>query len=193
MGNIGKLFIISAPSGAGKTSVATSVISKLKDIIPIEKVITYTTRNPRPGEVNGVDYHFIPTQDFLQKQADGFFIETTNYANNFYGSPSSIITDLKKGKSFLVVTDMAGAKNFKNNIMPGAVTIWLTVSEPQELRRRLEKRGDAEALIKKRLELALEEMAQEAEEKNFDYHVKNDVFEQTVDHVVKIIKQNLGI
>jgi guanylate kinase len=191
MENNGKLFIITAPSGAGKTSVTKAVILKLKNILPIEKVITYTTRQPRPGEVSGVDYHFISTQDFFKKQAEGFFLETTNYANNFYGSPSSIIKDLKNGKSFIVVTDMAGAKNFKNNIMPGAVSIWITVSDPKELCSRLEKRGDPKALIEKRLKLALEEMAQEAAQQNFDYHVKNDDFDRAVNEVIRIIKQNL--
>lgn len=193
MNKNGKLFIISAPSGAGKTSVTMKVIEKLKNIIPIKKVITYTTRPPRPGEINGIDYHFISTQDFLKNKSAGFFLETTNYANSFYGSPSYIINDLKNGQSFVIVTDMAGAKNFKKNIMPDAVTIWITVSDGQELRKRLEKRGDPKEVIEKRLKLALEESALEAKEKTFNYHVKNDVFEQAVDEVIKIIKQNLGI
>lgn len=193
MNKNGKLFIISASSGAGKTSIATTVIEKLKNTIPISKVITYTTRNPRPEEINGIDYNFISTQDFLKKETAGFFLETTKYTNQYYGSPSSIIQDLKKGKSFIIVTDMAGAINFKHNIMPNAITIWITVSDTQELRKRLEKRGDPSDIIEKRLKLTSEETRKESREKYFDYHVENDIFDQAVAQVIEIIKNNLGI
>lgn len=190
MNKIGQLFIIAAPSGAGKTSITMAVIEKLKNtVLPIEKVITCTTRPIRPGEVDGVDYHFFSQEEFLRKKNMGFFIETTKYNENYYGSPASIFTEMKNGKSFILVADMAGAKNFKSNIKPDAVSIWISVPDAQELRRRLEKRGDSKEGIEKRVTLAQEEMAQEAREKMFDYHVLNNNFDTAVHDVIEIIKQ----
>mgnify|MGYP002349698008 FL=1 len=99
MKNRGRLFIVAAPSGAGKTSVVTNAISKLRQTIPIERVVTLTTRPQRPGETDGVDYHFLSQKEFLKRKDAGFFIETTKYNDHYYGSPSSIIQDMKDRKS----------------------------------------------------------------------------------------------
>lgn len=190
----GRLFIIAAPSGAGKTSVVTKVISKLSPFIPIERVITFTTRPVRPNEIDGVDYYFLSQEEFLKRKKNDFFLETTMYNGYYYGSPISIIQDMKNGKSFIIITDPAGADNFKKNIMPDAVTIWITISDIQELRRRLEKRKtDSPEVVEKRLELARHEIEREAKEKIFNYHVQNNNLDDAVDDVIKIIKQNLGI
>jgi guanylate kinase len=190
----GCIFIITAPSGAGKTSVTTNVISKLKGIIPIEKVITITTRPKRVGEVNGVDYVFLSNEEFLKREKTGFFLETTKYNENYYGSPASIVQDMKNGKSFIIITDTVGAINFKKNIIPDAVTIWITVPDIEELRKRLEKRKtDSREVIEKRLKIAKEDMEREANENQFDYHVQNNNLDQAVDDVIKIIKQTLEI
>lgn len=191
MNKFGKLFIIAAPSGAGKTSITLAVIEKLKNILPIEKVITYTTRQQRAGEIDGVDYHFLSKETFLNKMHAGFFIETTIYNDHYYGSPASIFSDMKKGKSFILVADMAGAINFKTNLKQDATLIWISVSSTQELRRRLEKRGDPKDVIEKRLRLAIEETSQVAQEKIFNYHVLNDCFDSAVQNVVEIIKNSL--
>jgi guanylate kinase len=116
------------------------------------------------------------------------------YNGYYYGSPMSIIQDMKNGKSFIIITDSAGADNFKKNIMPDAVTIWITISDIQELRRRLEKRKtDSPEVVEKRLEIARHEIEREAKEKIFNYHVQNNNLDNAVDDVIKIIKQNLGI
>lgn len=190
----GRLFIVAAPSGAGKTSVVTNVISKLSPFIPIEKVITFTTRPVRTGETNGIDYHFLSQEEFLKRKKEGFFLETTKYNGYYYGSPISMIQGMKNGKSFIIITDPAGADNFKKNIMPDAVTIWITISNIQELRRRLEKRQtDSPEVVEKRLEIARHEIEREAKEKIFNYHVQNNNLDDAVDDIIKIIKQNLEI
>ncbi|MFH1254132.1 MAG: guanylate kinase [bacterium] len=192
MKNKGRLFIVAAPSGAGKTSVVTNAISKLKPNIPIERVITFTTRSQRPGEVDGVDYYFLSEEEFLKRKTKNFFLETTKYNGYYYGSPSSIIQDMKNGKSFILITDTAGANNFKKNIMPDAVMIWITVSSIEELRKRLEKRKtDSPEAVEKRLKIAHYEMARETKEKNFKYHVQNNNLDDAVNEIIKIIKQNL--
>lgn len=189
----GQIFIVAAPSGAGKTSVITSVISKLKPIIPIERVVTFTTRPIRVGEINGVDYNFLSQEDFLAKKNNGFFLETTKYNEYCYGSPISMIQDIKNGKSFVIITDINGANNLKKNIIPDAVTIWITVPSIQELRKRLEKRQtDSAEVVEKRLKIAAQEMEREAKEKTFNYHVQNNKLDAAVNDVIKIIKQNLG-
>ena len=101
--NQGKVFVISAPSGTGKTTLVKETINRLNNQYDISKVITYTTRNLRTGEINGKDYHFISHDDFLQKEKDGFFLEITKYDNQKYGSPASILTDIQLGKSFIIM------------------------------------------------------------------------------------------
>lgn len=190
----GKLFIISAPSGAGKTSVAEGVVKILQKLMPIEKVITFTTRKIRPGEISEKDYHFISIKEFLTLKKDGGFLETTEYNGNYYGSPASIISKLKAGKSLIMVTDCTGAKNFKNNIFPDVVTIWLTVPSLEVLRQRLENRNteSKEALIN-RLQLAKTETAQESAEQFFQYHVLNDDLDKTIQNVICIILKELNL
>ncbi len=194
MRNKGRLFIVAAPSGAGKTSVVTNVISKLKQTIPIERVVTFTTRPQRPGEVNYLDYNFLTEEEFLKKQNENYFLETTKYNGYYYGSPKSIIQDLKNGKSVILITDTAGANNFKKNIVTDAITIWITVPNIHELRKRLEKRHtESPEVVDKRLEIARHEIEKEAKEKNFNYHVENNKLDDAVLDIIKIIKQNLKI
>jgi len=188
----GKLFIISAPSGAGKTSVTAGVIKFLQNLISIEKTITFTTRKHRVSEIAGKDYNFISTSEFLALKKEGYFLETTEYDGNYYGSPASIISELKAGKSLIMITDRAGAKNFKNNILPDSVTIWLTVPSLDVLRQRLEHRKtESQCSLDKRLKLAEEEIAQEADEPFFQYHVLNDDLEKSIRSIAKIIQQEL--
>jgi len=86
-----KLFIVSACSGAGKTTLVNAVIENLrKKQVPIERVITYTTKQPRAGEVDGRDYHFVSVEDFQRKIQEGFFIEYSEAYGNYYGSPKSL-------------------------------------------------------------------------------------------------------
>src|SRR5436853_2205355 len=95
----GTLFIISAPSGGGKTTLVYEVIKRLAATIPLCKVITYTTRAPRPNEHNGDDYYFVTNEEFLAKKEHNFFIETTLYDTNWYGSPRSVLDGLTQGTS----------------------------------------------------------------------------------------------
>jgi guanylate kinase len=183
----GRLFVISAPSGAGKTSVSQAVLEACAaQHVEIEKVVTYTSRAPRSGEVDGVDYHFINREEFLRRKASGFFLETTEYTGNWYGSPASILEGMVNGKSYLMVTDRPGALVIKG-LIPSAFLIWLYVDDIKTLRSRLEKRGtDSPDVIRKRLNLAEQEIAQENSEKIFDAHIKNDDFDAAV-AAVKIV------
>jgi guanylate kinase len=190
----GKLFIIAAPSGGGKTSVALGAVNYFKNIISIEKVITFTTRQPRKNEISGQDYHFVSIDEFRELKNRGEFLETTQYNENFYASPASIISGLKNGKSFIMITDVAGAKNFKHEIIPDAVTIWITIPSLAILQQRLEKRNtESKEVLAKRLKMAESEMAQENREHFFQYHVLNDKLEKAIQEVVLIIKKELQL
>ena len=189
----GHLFIISAPSGTGKTTVSQAVVKRLSVQYHLSIVITHTTREPRGQEVTGQDYHFVSRDEFLRKQAAGFFLETTEYNNNFYGSPASIKTGLLQGKSFVLVPDRAGAIRIRE-LFDAPVLIWLEPPSLEELRCRLELRGHETAeQIERRLVIARQEMAAEKEQPIFDHHIVNDNFEDTVNKVCSIIQQTLSI
>lgn len=188
----GKFFIISAPSGAGKTTLTNEALKKLKDKYQINKVITYTTRMPREKEIHGVDYHFLSEQEFLNKKKNGFFLETTKYHNNFYGSPANILDKTKRGESFIIVADRPGAKNF-SKLLQKPVLIWIEPPSLIELEKRLKKRQDSDETIKERLSLVKTEIENEKKEPLFKYHLINDDFKTAVKELKDIIKLNLDL
>jgi guanylate kinase len=166
------LIIISAPSGAGKTTLVNLL---LKAQPRMTRVITCTTRAPRPGERDGVDYHFLTAIDFLKRVQAGNFIEHATVFGNSYGILKSELLDkLRVGQDVLLNVDVQGAATIRSQagkeleLRRALVTIFLTA--PVELlAQRLKKRGaDAEAVIQKRLAVARQEIAQW---KNFDYLV----------------------
>ncbi len=187
----GKLFVIAAPSGAGKTTVTNEVIKRLSPEINISKVRTTTTRAPRPGEVNGVDYDFISIQEFEKREKEGYFLETTKYSGQLYGSPNSILEDLNLGKSFIIVTDLPGVHELKK-VAHFACFLWITAPSINELKNRLIKRENNEKNhVEKRLKLAQEEMKYAQKPRLFDYNVINDVFDKTVTEIMNLIKKEL--
>ncbi|MBD3231165.1 hypothetical protein GF322_00730 [Candidatus Dependentiae bacterium] len=193
MKNEGILFIISGPSGVGKTSLAREAISRVTKDFNIKKVTTYTTRPIRENETDCQDYFFLSQEEFENKFKNGFFLETTKYDNHKYGSPAHILEDLKLGKSFVIVTDMLGIKNI-SNLHKDSIFIWISPPSIKELRRRIIKRqGHAENKIEDRLTLAEQEM-KEAHEKTriINWFLVNEVFEKSVNELEKIIKKELN-
>lgn len=188
----GQIFIIAAPSGAGKTTVSNQAIKNLTPKVDISKVITYTTRHPRPTEINGQDYNFIDFQDFKQKEKNHFFLETTEYSGALYGSPRDIVDKISLGKSFIIITDLAGVKEYKK-LIPEAIFIWLTIPNIDTLKERLIKRGDDKNKIEKRLELATLELKEADHNKIFNYFIVNNIFDKTVQSLCEIIEQELII
>lgn len=165
-------------------------MNRLTDKYPISKVITYTTRKPRPNEIYGKDYHFLSEVDFLNKKKDGFFLETTKYHDNYYGSPADILNKINLGQSFIIVVDYPGAKTFLN-LIPNPILIWIEPPSLDELEKRLKKRNDPIQKIKDRIKLAEKEIKTENIEKTFKYHLINDILEDTVNELVQIIELNL--
>ncbi len=178
----GLLIVISAPSGTGKTTLTRML---LKEFPNIEFSISFTTRKPRPGEVNGKDYWFISREEFLKRIEEGDFLEWAEVYGNLYGtSKSQVLKALNEGKDVLLDIDTQGALQVKENF-PEAVLIFILPPSLEELERRLRNRGtDPEEVIEKRLKVAREEIKRA---KFYDYIVVNDVLEVAYNKLKSII------
>lgn len=190
----GKVFVVSSPSGAGKTTVVTEVIKRLSKKFPIERVITYTTRTPRNNEVNGKDYHFLTHEEFENKRKNGFFLETTEYNGKLYGSPASIIPDLELGKSFIFITDIPGVKSISKIFEKQKPTlIWISAPSIQELKERIISRGtESPQQVQERLKLAEEEIKEAHKSRLFDFNITNDHIEPAIEELELIITKALA-
>jgi guanylate kinase len=152
----GTLFVISAPSGAGKTTL----VRKLMDGDPnIRHSVSYTTRAPRPAEQDGHDYHFIDIQTFLAMRERGDFIEWAEVHGNFYGTSKSwLLDEMRHGNDLVLEIDWQGAQQVRK-VMPHAVSIFIVPPSIPELERRLRARGqDSDDVIQRRVAAALGEL-----------------------------------
>jgi guanylate kinase len=165
------LILISAPSGAGKTTLVNQLLAARPQM---SRAITCTTRAPRTGEKDGVDYHFFDASEFLKRLHAGNFLEHATVYGNSYGIlKSELLGKLREGKDVLLNVDVQGAATIREQaqnepeLKRALVTIFLTTASLEILAARLKKRGaDAAAVIQKRLAVAKQEIAQW---KNFDY------------------------
>jgi len=182
----GKLFIVSAPSGAGKTTLVEHVIGRLGQTYALSRVVTYTTKAPRPHDKDKQDYCFISVAEFEQKITQGYFLEWSNAYGQYYGTPATIIDELRKGRSLILIVDQVGARQLKKKI-DDAVLIWLYTASLQVLKERLVIRGtENEAQIERRLRLAETEILYEKKERFFDFHVLNEDFFQAINELEAI-------
>jgi len=167
------LLLISAPSGGGKTTLCRELLRARRNMV---RAITCTTRLPRPGERNGVDYYFLKPDDFLRRVQAGNFLEHASVFGNSYGLLKSELLDkLRCGKDVLLNVDVQGAATIRQaaqtepELRDALVTVFLTPTTLAEIERRLKKRGaDSPEVIRRRIAGAKHEVAQW---KNFDYLV----------------------
>lgn len=178
----GKLFIVAAPSGAGKSTLVNALLQREPGIA---LSISHTTRKPRPGDADGVQYHFVDRSRFEAMVAHGDFIEHADVFGNYYGtSRSSVEPILAGGRDVLLEIDWQGAAQVRH-AMPGCVSIFILPPSRAELERRLRARGtDDAATIEKRLAASREEIAHAHE---FDCIVVNDHFEDAVARLQAIV------
>jgi len=181
----GALYILSAPSGAGKTSLVQALTKKDPQIVVS---VSTTTRAPRPGEVDGVNYHFVDLETFEQQVAEGAFLEYAKVFDNYYGtSIQTVEAQLAYGKDVILEIDWQGAQQVKAKI-PKATTIFILPPSLEELSRRLVGRGtDAPEVIEKRMQQAVAEMSHYPE---FEYLVINDEFDYALEQLHTIFKAN---
>lgn len=178
----GTLFIVSAPSGAGKTSLLKALVETEERV---RVSISHTTRPKRPGERDAVDYHFVDTEAFARMIADGAFLEHAEVFGNFYGtSEAGIREQMERANDVILEIDWQGARQVRERF-PEAVSVFILPPTPEALRQRLGSRGqDSEAVIQRRLGEAREEMSHYPE---YDYIVVNDLFDQALGELRAII------
>lgn len=180
--NKGLLVVISGPSGAGKGTIYGKVIEQTG----MKRSVSVTTRKPRPGEVEGVNYYFRTEEQYQQMIASGEFLETAAVYNNFYGTPKApVFSNLESGHDVLFEVDVHGARSIKKKY-PDAVTIFIMTPDFATLEERLKNRGtESASALKMRLDSARNELAKY---EMFDYIVFNDTVEQATAEVISIIE-----
>jgi guanylate kinase len=180
----GTLYIISAPSGAGKSSLLRALLDAADDTLVLS--ISHTTRASRPGEVNGRDYHFVDTATFRAMIDAGEFLEHAEVFDNYYGTSRRGVQDqLAAGQDVILEIDWQGARQVRKQ-MPDTIGIFILPPSRGALRERLQNRGqDDEAVIERRMRDAISEMSHYDE---YDYLIINDDFQVAQDELGSIIR-----
>ena len=179
----GNLFIVSAPSGAGKSSLITALLKDKPQDMQVS--VSHTTRAPRPGEVDGQHYHFVSVEQFKALIAENAFFESAEVFGNFYGTSRQVIENtLSLGIDVFLDIDWQGAEQVKK-IMPEAIGVFILPPSKAELERRLTGRGqDSSEVIASRMAQAVSEMSHYNE---YDFVIINDDFEQALADLKSII------
>lgn len=178
----GSLFIVAAPSGAGKTSLVNALVAQQADIA---LSISHTTRAARAGEMNGKDYFFVMLEQFIAMQGEGAFLESATVFDHSYGTSSeAVFEQLKAGIDVILEIDWQGAEQVRRNY-PDSTSIFILPPSKQALEQRLRGRGqDNEDVIARRMRDAENEISHYVE---FDYLIVNDDFELALTELVAII------
>ena len=182
--SVGTLYIVSAPSGAGKTSLLKEVRTRLP---ALAVAVSHTTRDSRPGEVNGENYHFVSKQEFTKMVDKQEFLEHAGVFGNFYGTSKQLVeTLLRKNIDVVLEIDWQGARQVRESY-PDAVSIFIIPPSIEELEARLQSRGqDSEQIIARRMREAKDELSHYGE---FDHLIINEDFELAVSELVKIFSK----
>jgi guanylate kinase len=181
-----RVFVITGPSGVGKGTL----IRELRERVPeVELSISATTRDPRPGERDGADYHFLSREEFDRRVADGEFLEWAEYSGNRYGTlRSEVERRTERGAPVVLEIEVQGARQVRET-EPDAVRIFIEPPSPETLRTRLEGRGtDDEEIIERRLEEARKELRARDE---FGHRVVNDEVERAANELAGIVRSAL--
>ena len=167
----GRLFVISASSGTGKTTLAKKLLKEDKNLV---QSVSYTTRAPRHNEVQGKDYFFVAKGEFKAIRRKDGFLEWANVFGRFYGTPKKqVVEHLKRGRDVLLLIDVQGAKQVKKT-KPDAVFIFLAPPSKEELKKRLIRRGtESPKEIERRYRVATRELKELNELKLCDYRIVN--------------------
>jgi len=183
-----KLFVISAPSGSGKTTLCNKL---LQSDLGLERSVSMTTRRPRAGEKNGIDYRFVPEGYFRRAIKSGGFLEYEENFGHLYGTPRKFIEDnLKKGKSVLLSIDVKGAMKVRRAYPRGSVLIFILPPSITALKKRLAaRRSEDEGAVSTRLKLARKEISYRG---RYDYAIVNDRLGAAYKRLKKIVISELN-
>ena len=186
MNNNGMLVVVSAPSGCGKDTVFKEIRKKRNDIV---ESVSATTRKPREGEVEGVNYFFLSEDEFKDLIENNGLLEYAVYNNCYYGTPIKGVNDaISNGKICVLIIDVQGAENVKK-LYPDSVSIFLVPPSCETLEQRLRAiNSEEEEMIQKRLDIAKKELLCQDE---YDYKVVNDNLDDCVNDIEKILCEEL--
>lgn len=181
----GRLYVVSAPSGAGKTSLVAALLEADSGI---EVSVSHTTRQARPGEVDGVNYHFVSIPEFEQLICESGFLEHAKVFDNYYGTSKTWLEQrMALGQDVILEIDWQGAQQVRE-LMPDTVSIFILPPSKAALRERLQGRGqDSEEVIERRMADATSESSHYHE---YDYLVINDQFGDALSDLLSIFKSN---
>ncbi len=181
----GTLIVFSGPSGSGKGTILSNFYDSYADD-KIKYSVSATTRNPREGEKDGVNYFFKTKEEFENMISDGQFLEWAKFCDNYYGTPKKAVTDLvDSGYDVILEIETVGAMNVKKNF-PDAVMVFVLPPSVEELKKRLSGRGtETEDVIEKRIETALGELPLA---QKYDYVIVNDEVEKATEKFWTIVR-----
>ncbi len=185
---LAKVLVVTGPSGVGK---GTLIAALRERIFGLELSTSATTRPPRPGEVDGREYHFLTEQEFEEGVAQGNFVEYATYSNHRYGTlRSELDRRLAEGHPVVLEIELQGARQLRESL-PEATQIFIAPPDEEALRERLTNRGtDSAAAVKKRLQTADLELAAQGE---FGYVVINDRLDDAIDQLEQLVREQLGL
>ncbi len=183
-----KVFVITGPSGVGKGTLIKRLLERVPDLA---LSVSATTRQPREGEEDGRDYHFLTEEQFQERIAAKDFLEFAHYSGNHYGTLNSELDRcLEKGRSVVLEIEVQGATQVRA-ARPDSVLIFIAPPDPAVLRERLRGRGtDSAEAINERLKTAEQELAQQ---RDFDHHIVNEDLNLASDELESIVRQSIGL
>ena len=187
MANSPKVFVITGPSGVGKGTLIRGLLERMPEL---ELSVSATTRDPRPGEEHGVDYHFLTPEQFEARVRAGDFVEHARYSGNRYGTlRSELERRLSEGAGVVLEIEVQGARQVRA-AMPDSVAVFIAPPSREALRARLVGRGtDSSEQVDERLKTAENELEAQPE---FAHVVVNDRLEQAIDELVSIVRAEMG-
>jgi guanylate kinase len=185
--SVAKVFVITGPSGVGKGTLIRSLFDRVPEL---QLSVSATTRAPRPGEQDGVAYHFLDRSEFDSRVDAGDFVEWAEYSGNRYGTLRSELTStLEQGRPVVLEIEVQGARQVREKL-PEAVQVFIAPPSPETLRTRLVGRGtDTPEQVQRRLETAAAELAAQPE---FPHVVINDRLEEALDALEEIVRSELA-
>ena len=180
----GLMFVLSSPSGAGKTSIARRLLAEDPCL---SSSVSMTTRRRRPGEVSGQDYHFVDTEEFIKNRDENLFLEHAKVFDHYYGTPKKPVEEnLRNGQDVIFDIDWQGAQSLTNSARADVVKVFILPPSWEELERRLRARNqDSESVVLQRMSQASNEMSHWAE---YDYVIINNDLEKSIRQVSSILE-----